>query len=81
MHCLDLIPPSMTECHINSPGFKYGRLIILKSLSLGTVAPFYTSLGHCGEENESKSRSASLKANLCDGCFTGEATDGITDAS
>lgn len=34
-----------------------------------------------GEENESKSRSASLKANLCDGCFTGEATDGITDAS
>lgn len=34
----------MTEYHIDSSGLEYGRLIIMTSLSLGTVAPFHTRL-------------------------------------
>lgn len=69
---------SITKYYIDTSDVKYGQVIIRKSLSLGCVVPL---IHLWGKSPKSKNPSASLDANLWDGCFSGEATDGITDTS
>lgn len=76
-----LIPRSMTEYTLIHQVLNMGGWSFWNPFHWVLWLLFIQAWETVGEENESKSRSASLKANLCDGCFTGEATDGITDAS